>query len=90
MVVLGTAIGMRALRPNAMPHPRIACRFRKWVSKVNRRRYNRVLEGAARNYGQDLMIASWQAMRHGRRGGCIFSPPPSGLAEMGTATICCR
>ena len=54
VVVLGTAIGMRALRSNAMPHPRIACHFRKWVSKVSRRRYDRVLGFAARNYRREL------------------------------------
>ena len=73
VVAFGTAVGMRALRSNAVPHPRIACHFRKWVSKVSRRRYDRVLGFAARNYRQELTKtlmagdAAWEA------GGLYFS-----------------
>ena len=90
VVVLSAAVGMKARRSSGVSQPRIVCRSWKWVSKVSRSRCDRVSGvHAARSYGQGLMIAAWQAMRHGRRGWCIFSPPPSGIGEMGTDTICC-
>ena len=73
VVVLGAAVGMKALRSSGVSQPRIACRSWKWVSKVSRRRYDRVLGGDARNYSQELTKtlmagdAAWGA------GGLYFS-----------------
>ena len=73
VVVLGAAVRMKALRSSGVSQPRIACRSWKWVSKVSRRRYDRVLGGDARNYSQELTKtlmagdAAWGA------GGLYFS-----------------
>ena len=53
-MVLDTAVSMGGLRPSGVSQPRISCRSWKWVSKVSRRRYDRVLGGAAQNYSQGL------------------------------------
>ena len=73
VVVLGAAVDVKALRSSGVSQPRIACRSWKWVSKVSRRRYDRVLGGAAQNYSQGLTKtlmagdAAWGA------GGLYFS-----------------
>ena len=81
-MVLDTAVSMGALRSSGVSQPRIACRSWKWVSKVSRRRCDRVLGGAAQNYSQGLTKTSWQAMRHGGRGGFIFRVGMPGMAHM--------
>ena len=82
VVVLGAAVDVKALRSSGVSQPRIACRSWKWVSKVSRRRYDRVLGGAAQNYSQGLTKTSWQAMQHGGRGGFIFRVGMQGMAHM--------